>query len=381
MGSQAPFRAVFDLESEEDRFFLSGAEKVSQARQVQGRQQRRRKLLVGLGIGVGSAGLVVLIIVLAYTLSRRDLAYACPRTYDASKADLVFFVVGAYDCEDMAFLRPWLERYRVAAYINGHDHDQQLIKAPDAPAHYVGSGAGSDTREGEFDDLDSEERSRDALFLSDAQLAARDPRWNATMGGVYTRTFPMRTNASASLDILFLDTNPIIYQYGSRAFASFLYGITAQDGDSVKAQLQQQLNASSASGSAWRLVVGHHPVRSYGKHCTQVGAYDCEDMAFLRPWLERYRVAAYINGHDHDQQLIKAPDDPVHYVVSGAGSDTREGEFDDLDSEERSRDALFLSDAQGFLAVVVTGGTMRLHYYTTQESGPTYTRDVKMPAW
>ena len=48
-----------------------------------------------------------------------------------------------------------------------------------------------------------------------------------------------------------------------------------------------------------------HPYHPYPLPTPQPDAYDCDDMLFMRPWLKRFRVAAYINGHEHDQQLIK----------------------------------------------------------------------------
>lgn len=224
------------------------------------------------------------------------------------------------------------------------------------------------------------------------------------------------------------DTNPLILRYAGRPWTSFLEGWDTQDDMAIRAALQQQLNASWSAGGAarWRLVVGHHPVKSLGQHCQQVrrrgqglplgllglrlepgcarpaarmrhvnqgsgtevwgvlfccnrplrsinparrssttyrtsytlvimpqsssfwplgspdvpplgvcnskcncncttigtcvfiqplrsdsravlqdDAYDCQEMDFLRPQLQQYRVAAYVNGHDHDQQLIK----------------------------------------------------------------------------
>ena len=36
---------------------------------------------------------------------------------------------------------------------------------------------------------------------------------------------------------------------------------------------------------------------------------------------------------------------------------------------------------QGFVAVVLSGSQMRVHFYTTEQSGPTYTRIIPQPAW
>ncbi|KAG2430693.1 hypothetical protein HYH02_013690 [Chlamydomonas schloesseri] len=439
-GSQhTALRADYDLE-DEDRFFISGVEKAGAKRNTYEVALKRRKLLVGLGIGIGVVGLVALILGLAYGLSRRKLDYVCPRTYEPGKTDLVFFVVGDWgragndnqrrtarlmadvaSCMPPAFIISTGDNFypsgirsvddvqfdtsfrnvytaqglQVPWYVVMGNHDYgdavdvsqlssgQCLAAPTSAEQCAGKCCYS------------------PWWQTQPGFQARDTRWNASMGGVVTRAITLppdsATGAARRLDLIMVDTTPIIYQYAGASWAGFLNGFNAQDGDAIKEAIQQHLNASYANGSAaaaggsggggggggssWRLVVGHHPVRSYGRHCMQPDAYDCDDMMFLRPWLKKYRVAAYINGHEHDQQLIKSSDDPVHYITSGAGSDTRKGEFDGLDMDTRTRDALFLSDTQGFVAVVLSGSQMKVHFYTTEQSGPTYTRVIPQPSW
>lgn len=78
-------------------------------------------------------------------------------------------------------------------------------------------------------------------------------------------------------------------------------------------QIKEEISAKLAASKApWKLVVGHHAVRSYGDHCGRKNAGDCTDMAFLAPLLEQHNVAVYFNGHEHDLQHI--------YSVSGKGS-------------------------------------------------------------
>ncbi len=68
------------------------------------------------------------------------------------------------------------------------------------------------------------------------------------------------------------DTTPLILRYAGRPWTSFLEGWDTQDDMAIRSALQQQLNASWSAGGAarWRLVVGHHPVKSLGQHCQQV---------------------------------------------------------------------------------------------------------------
>nr|BCL66142.1 Purple acid phosphatase [Volvox africanus] len=421
MGSQA-LRTDFDLE-EEDRFFISGVEKVGRSRNTYEHQLRKRKVLVGVLIAVCSLGLVALIIGLGWGLSHRKLDYVCPRTYDPSNTDLVFYVIGDWgrggneDQQKTARLMSDVSQCMPPKFVistgdnfypNGlsspadPQFQQSFSSVYSAPGlqvpwlavvgnHDYGDSVDDATLTSCVSDPASESQCAGKCCISPfwqtvPELTARDSRWNATLGNVVTRTFQLGGASGGdggTLDVIFVDTVPFIYQYESRRWASFLYGFKNQSAhvEEIKTSLVRQLNTSLAGGSKWRLVVGHHPVRSYGSHCSQPDPNDCLDMAFLRPWLKEYRVAAYLNGHEHDQQLIKSDTDPVYYVTSGAGSETRPGEFDNLDSDQRSKDALFLSDKQGFLAVVFSGTSMKLHFYTTGQSGPTYTRVVPAPNW
>nr|ADI46826.1 PAP1f [Volvox carteri f. nagariensis] len=425
MGSQA-LRTGFDLE-EEERFFISGVEKAGRSRNTYEHQLRKRKVLVGVLIAIGSLGLVALIIGLAWGLSRRKLDYVCPRSYDPSKTDLVFYVIGDWgrsgndnqqkaarlmsdvsqcmppkfiistgdnfyphglsSSTDSQFRSSFSSVYTAPglqvpwyAVMGNHDYGDSVDKAQVASGYYLTNVTSPDQCTGK--------NCISPYWQIVPELAASDRRWNASLGNVVTRSFTLPGGQLAAaggpggggggqntLDIMFVDTVPLISQYDNHIWASFLYGFKSQNASGIKSQLEQQLAASVARGAKWRLVVGHHPVRSYGSHCSDVSggyvgtfvgmfvgwqcmhglgartaakvevkggepeSYDCRDMDRAIGYaLQQYGVAAYINGHEHDQQLIK-----------------------------------------GFVAVVLTGDTMRLHFYTTGQSGPTYTRSLSPP--
>jgi predicted MPP superfamily phosphohydrolase len=74
--------------------------------------------------------------------------------------------------------------------------------------------------------------------------------------------------------------------------------------------LYDQLQASKAP---WKIVFGHHPILSSGKHGNNKAL-----LATLSPILKEQRVALYLAGHDHNYERFK-PQDGVTYVVSGGG--------------------------------------------------------------
>jgi len=75
--------------------------------------------------------------------------------------------------------------------------------------------------------------------------------------------------------------------------------------------LDRELGRSTAD---WKIVVGHYPVWSIAEHGPTQELVDD-----LRPLLEKYNVAMYLNGHDHNAQHLNDGSN-VEYLVVGAGS-------------------------------------------------------------
>jgi DNA repair exonuclease SbcCD nuclease subunit len=117
-----------------------------------------------------------------------------------------------------------------------------------------------------------------------------------------------RVCSDVHAQLIFLDTTPFseTAEEGARG--------TAYDPALQAYWLRHML---APSRSRWRIVVGHHPVRSSSTfHGDTPGL-----RASIAPILQQFGVQAYLCGHEHDlQHLTEAG---VHYVVSGAGSERR----------------------------------------------------------
>lgn len=87
--------------------------------------------------------------------------------------------------------------------------------------------------------------------------------------------------------------------------------------DEYFAELDHRLNETSSSGVSYIIVAGHFPVYSVAEH----GSTECL-IDKLAPLLYKYRVSAYLSGHDHNLQHISVTDSntTVEYMVSGANS-------------------------------------------------------------
>jgi tartrate-resistant acid phosphatase type 5 len=87
-----------------------------------------------------------------------------------------------------------------------------------------------------------------------------------------------------------------------------------RDADPAAAQLAWIAAALAASTADWLVVAGHYAVYSVAEH----GSTACL-VQQLKPLLEAHKVAAYVNGHDHNLQHIEVGG--VAYVTLGPGHD------------------------------------------------------------
>lgn len=81
----------------------------------------------------------------------------------------------------------------------------------------------------------------------------------------------------------------------------------------------RQAFAPSAVAPVWKVVLGHHPVRSHGRHGDTP-----QLVATLLPALREAGVDLYLSGHDHNQQLVLQENEPAYVVSGGGGGHTYE---------------------------------------------------------
>jgi len=169
----------------------------------------------------------------------------------------------------------------------------------------------------------------------EAQIAYSkvSPRWNMP-ARYFTRT--ENIDAKNTVEFFYLDTTPM---KGNDDLAVPLFHLHGQDTSKQIAWLESALAASTAP---WKIVVGHHPIYSGGTH---------GDTPFLikhvLPLLEKYKVQAWFNGHDHDLQHLQTGTSHVlNMFCSGAGSKVREPQM-----TTRTK---FAKGCSGFTALALT---------------------------
>ena len=166
----------------------------------------------------------------------------------------------------------------------------------------------------------------------DAQIeySKTHPRWNMP-ARYFVPTH--RIDDSTTADFFYLDTTPMIKSYAHQKKIG--PNIATQN---VAEQLAWFEGALVTSKAKWKVVFGHHPIYSGGKHS------DTADLIEqVLPLLHKYKVQAWFNGHDHDLQHLA--DDKMNFFCSGAGSQ--------VSLTKRIQQSKFLEACPGFVAAVL----------------------------
>jgi acid phosphatase len=106
----------------------------------------------------------------------------------------------------------------------------------------------------------------------------------------------------------------------------------------------------AASQARWKIVVGHHPAISGGRHEIS------ETISTVLPTLfEKYGVDLYLSGHDHDLQLNDSHRGWLQ-IVSGAGSKLR--------STRWMEETIYAKATPGFCWLYVRDGELCITFYS-----------------
>ncbi len=107
--------------------------------------------------------------------------------------------------------------------------------------------------------------------------------------------------------------------------------------------------ALSESNAKWKIVVGHHMIRSHGVYGDQKFM-----MKKLKQILDKFSVDMFLSGHDHDLQLIKHPDDTFYQAISGAGGGSRDTSW--------GKNSLYSATNGGFMALSISNQVLYMEF-------------------
>ncbi|XP_020206336.1 purple acid phosphatase 17 [Cajanus cajan] len=184
-----------------------------------------------------------------------------------------------------------------------------------------------------------------ALAQISPLLRKIDKRWFCQ------RTFILNAGVA---DFFFIDTTPFISDYFNNTNHHYDWRGLFPRQKYLENLLKDLDGALMKSTARWKIVVGHHAIRSIGHHG------DSPDLVkHLVPILKANNVDMYMNGHDHCLQHISSIDSPLLYLTSGAGSKAWRGDV----KENHSDLVKFFYDGQGFMSVQMTETDTNFAFY------------------
>lgn len=135
-----------------------------------------------------------------------------------------------------------------------------------------------------------------------------NPNWNLPERYyTFVRELPKRRK----MRIVMIDTSPYITGYYKDA--KYKDSLPLQD----TAKQTRWLDSVLANAKEdWKIVVGHHPVYNVGGNAEDYKAM----RGAILPLFEKYRVQAYISGHDHVIQYHLPKAGGTGYIISGTGA-------------------------------------------------------------
>nr|XP_010939979.1 purple acid phosphatase 17 [Elaeis guineensis] len=185
----------------------------------------------------------------------------------------------------------------------------------------------------------------DALAQLNPVLQKIDSRW------ICMRSFIVNAEM---VEFFFVDTTPFVESYWHDLDdCHYDWREVAPRENYISNLLKDLDKALKESSATWKIVVGHHAIRSVSEHG------DTEELLkLLLPILKANEVDLYINGHDHCLEHISSKDSPLQYLTSGGGSKAWRGVF------TPNADKLqFFHDGQGFMSLQLTKTNADVVFY------------------
>lgn len=185
----------------------------------------------------------------------------------------------------------------------------------------------------------------DALAQLSPVLRKVDSRW------ICMKSFVINAEIA---DFFFVDTTPMVLKYWNNPKDSKYDWRGVAPRETYVANVLKEVEAAlKQSKATWKIVVGHHTIRSVSDHGdTQ------ELLQLLLPMLKAHGVDLYLNGHDHCLEHISSRDSPLQYLTSGGGSKAWRGiRTPNADKVE------FFHDGQGFMSLRLTKAEAHLAFY------------------
>ncbi|GAB4835905.1 Purple acid phosphatase 8 [Ancistrocladus abbreviatus] len=157
-----------------------------------------------------------------------------------------------------------------------------------------------------------------------------------------------------TVDFFFVDTTPFVNKYFHEKDHTYDWRGVLPQKEYLSDLLKDVDAALKESNAQWKIVVGHHTLRSAGHHGNTE-----ELVEQLLPILKANNVDLYVNGHDHCLEHISSPDSPLQFLTSGGGSKAWRGDVKSWNPKELK----LYYDGQGFMSLQITKTELDVKFY------------------
>ncbi|CAH9096142.1 unnamed protein product [Cuscuta europaea] len=156
-------------------------------------------------------------------------------------------------------------------------------------------------------------------------------------------------------EIFFVDTTPFVEEYFSSPEEHTYDWRGVNPRQTYLTNLLKDVESALMKSTAtWKIVIGHHAIRSVGHHGDTNELIDR-----LLPLLRTYNVDLYMNGHDHCLEHIADDESPIQFMTSGAGSKAWRGDVKGMNKAGLA----FFYDGQGFMSVQLMKSDLEIVFY------------------
>jgi len=150
---------------------------------------------------------------------------------------------------------------------------------------------------------------------AEVEYSKKSARWNMP-ARYYFKKMPLNDGSGKQILFVFLDTSPLIDKYYTDSY--YEENVKTQDTAAQMAWLRKTLSDPDTS-IRWRIVVGHHPLYTSGKRIKSPETTQFRKI--MKPVFDKYKVDAYICGHEHQQEYLTEGN--TQYFISGSASEVR----------------------------------------------------------
>ncbi|KAL8034899.1 hypothetical protein ABFX02_12G060800 [Erythranthe guttata] len=179
-------------------------------------------------------------------------------------------------------------------------------------------------------------------------LKAKDSKWFCM------KSFILNTDMA---EFFFIDTTPFEDKYFTDPEDEVYDWRGVLPRDKYLSTLLRDLESALIESQAkWKIVVGHHTIKSVGIHGNTKKL-----VQKVLPILEANDVDLYINGHDHCLEHISSHHSRLQFLTSGGGSKAWRGGYDRTSINEK--EMRFYYDGQGFMTMQITETDIDIDFY------------------